>query len=56
MKKMGEPALKNDRVYTYGDYKIWPEDDVTTVVQPDISIICDKGKLAVDLGRVFAEA
>jgi Uma2 family endonuclease len=106
MKKMGEPALKNDRVYTYGDYKTWPEDerwelidgtawnmspapnryhqgvltglilqiatfleghhcdvypapfdvllpdhagqeedDVSTVVQPDISIICDKRKL-----------
>jgi len=103
---MGEPALKNDRIYTYGDYKNWPdderwelidgtawnmspapnrfhqkysaklfqqiinfleghpcevysapfdvllpnfpeedEDSVTTVVQPDISVICDKDKL-----------
>lgn len=24
---MGEPALKNDRVYTYGDYKTWPDDE-----------------------------
>jgi Uma2 family endonuclease len=106
MKKMGEPALKDDRIYTYGDYKNWPEgerweiidgtawnmspaprrihqkylisflgqiipfledhccevysasfdvllpehpnqreDEVTTVVQPDISVICDKSKL-----------
>lgn len=103
---MGEPALKKDRVYTYGDYRNWPEDerweliegtawnmspapnryhqyysaklfqqiinqlegnpcevyaapfdvllpehaeavedDVATVVQPDISVICDKSKL-----------
>ncbi|RKX77972.1 MAG: Uma2 family endonuclease [Spirochaetes bacterium] len=103
---MGEPALKKDRIYTYGDYKTWPEDErwelidgvawnmspapgrfhqeylmgfiaqilpflegnpckvytapfdvllpdhleleddeVTTVVQPDISVICDKSKL-----------
>jgi len=103
---MGEPALKNDRIYTYGDYRNWPdderwelidgtawnmspapnrwhqqylteifrqianfldghpckvftapfdvllpdfseqeEDDVPSVVQPDISVICDKGKL-----------
>lgn len=103
---MGEPALKNDRIYTYGDYKTWPEDerwelidgtawnmspapnrfhqkysikltqqimnfledhpcevyaapfdvllpdredqeedDIVTVVQPDISVICDKNKL-----------
>lgn len=103
---MGEPALKNDRIYTYGDYKTWPEDerwelidgtawnmspapnrfhqkysaklmqqilnfleghhcdvysapfdvllpdredqkedDIVTVVQPDISVICDKTKL-----------
>jgi Uma2 family endonuclease len=106
MKKMGEPALKKDRIYTYGDYRNWPEDerweliegtawnmspapnryhqkfltnflaqlapvfeghpceiyaapldvllpdfteenddDVTTVVQPDISVICDRNKL-----------
>jgi Uma2 family endonuclease len=106
MKEMGEPALKNDRIYTYGDYKRWPaderwelidgtawnmspapnrfhqkyqmgfitqiapfleghpcevyaapfdvllpdlpdqaEDEVTTVVQPDISVICDESKL-----------
>jgi Uma2 family endonuclease len=106
MEKMGEPAVKRDRVYTYGDYKNWPdderwelidgtawnmspapnryhqgylvelvrqianylegrpckmyaapfdvllpdraeqeEDDVVTVVQPDISVICDPGKL-----------
>jgi Uma2 family endonuclease len=106
MNKMGEPARKNDRVYTYGDYKTWPEDErwelidgtawnmspapnryhqklvsqlmrpilnhleanhcevytapfdvllpdhpgqeedeVNTVVQPDISVICDKRKL-----------
>ncbi len=119
---MGEPALKNDRIYTYGDYRNWPEDerweliegtawnmspaawlsrsqsdrpspapnryhqhysaklfqqiinqleshpcevyaapfdvflpdfaeenedDVTTVVQPDISVICDKSKLTL---------
>lgn len=102
---MGEPALKNDRIYTYGDYKTWPEeiwelidgtawilspapnrshqkysikltqqiinfledhpcevyaspfdvllpdredqeeDDIVTVVQSDISVICDKNKL-----------
>ena len=24
---MGLPALKDDRVYTYGDYKTWPEDE-----------------------------
>ena len=103
---MSEPALKNDRTYTYGDYKTWPdderwelidgtawnmspapnryhqeivsqfmrpilnhleespckvytapfdvllpdsadeeEDDIATVVQPDISVICDKNKL-----------
>jgi Uma2 family endonuclease len=102
---MGEPALKNDRIYTYGDYKTWPEgerwelidgtawnmspapnrfhqhyqigfivqiapflenhpcnvyaapfdvllpegneeeDSVITVVQPDISVICDTSKL-----------
>ena len=106
MEKMGLPALKNDRVYTYADYRGWPdderweiiegsawnmspapsrkhqhysvklllqiadfledkpcvvysapfdvllpafgeteEDDVTTVVQPDISVICDSAKL-----------
>ncbi len=106
MKKMGEPARKLDRRYTYGDYRKWPEeerwelidgvawnmspapgryhqsisvqlelqimqflkghkctmyhapfdvllpdtpgqdeDDVATVVQPDISVICDKTKL-----------
>ncbi len=103
---MSEPALKNDRIYTYGDYRTWPdderwelidgvawnmspapnryhqelltgfivqiaaflegkpcevypapfdvllpghadeaEDDITTVVQPDISVICDRDKL-----------
>ena len=103
---MGEPAVKRDRIYTYGDYKNWPdderwelidgtawnmspapsrfhqgyligfivqigpfleghpctmyaapfdvllpdragqdEDDVVTVVQPDISVICNPGKL-----------
>ncbi len=103
---MGEPAVKRDRTYTYGDYKNWPdderwelidgtawnmspapnrfhqgyligfivqigpyleghpcrmyaapfdvllpdradqeEDEVVTVVQPDISVICDPGKL-----------
>ncbi len=103
---MGEPALKKDRIYTYGDYRNWPEDErweliegtawnmspapnryhqgyltnllvqlapffekhpcklytapfdvllpdfaeekednVTTVVQPDISVICDRNKL-----------
>ena len=103
---MSEPALKDDRMYTYGDYKNWPEDerwelidgtawnmspapnryhqkyltgfmmqiahflegsscdvypapfevllpdnsedeedDISTVVQPDISVICDRNKL-----------
>jgi Uma2 family endonuclease len=103
---MALPAIKKDRVYTYGDYRTWPdderwelidgtawnmspapsrwhqeiisqlmrpiliylqnrpcrvytapfdvlfpsfgeeqEDDVTTVVQPDISVICDRSKL-----------
>ncbi|MCK4514120.1 MAG: Uma2 family endonuclease [Spirochaetaceae bacterium] len=103
---MADPAIKNDQVYTYGDYRKWPdderweliegtawnmspaptrfhqgilagllqqiknytdgsgceiytapfdvllpeigeieEDDVTSVVQPDISVICDPGKL-----------
>ena len=103
---MGLPALKNDRAYTYGDYRTWPdderweiidgtawnvspapnrrhqqfsmeiarqianflegkscevyhapfdvllpafgeteEDNVSTVVQPDISVICDRSKL-----------
>jgi len=27
MKKMGEPALKNDKIYTYGEYKTWPDDE-----------------------------
>ena len=103
---MADPAIRHDRVYTYGDYRKWPdeerweliegiawnmspapgrlhqeilgeffqriknyvdngnckvyaapfdvllpaigeieEDDATTVVQPDISVICDTGKL-----------
>ena len=103
---MGESALKSDRIYTYGDYRTWPdderwelidgtawnmspapnrwhqqfqmalitqiapylkghpckvyaapfdvllpdspeqeEDSVVTVVQPDISVICDRSKL-----------
>ncbi|MEE8440560.1 MAG: Uma2 family endonuclease [Spirochaetia bacterium] len=103
---MADPAIKQDRVYTYGDYRTWPdderweliegtawnmspapmrshqaisgelflkirshvgnegckvyaapfdvllpaigeieEDDVTSVVQPDISVICDPEKL-----------
>ena len=103
---MGLPALKNEQIYTYGDYRTWPDDErwelldgvaydmspapsrfhqgmltgffaqivpflegkpckvyvapfdvllpdfdgqeenaVRTVVQPDISVICDKGKL-----------
>ena len=103
---MGLPSVKKDRVYTYGDYRNWPdderwelidgtawnmspgpnrrhqgitvyleqkigrylegkecmmyhapfdvllpafgeskEDEVTTVVQPDISVICDRNKL-----------
>ncbi len=103
---MADPAIKNDQIYTYGDYRKWPdderweliegtawnmspaptrfhqgilgglfqqiknhidnkecevyaapfdvllpalgeieEDDVTSVVQPDISVICDPGKL-----------
>ncbi len=106
VEKVGEPALKNDRIYTYGDYKTWPgderwelidgtawnmspapnryhqhfsmrfaqqivnflegkpceiyaapfdvllpdypgqdEDEIPTIVQPDISVICDKSKL-----------
>ncbi len=24
---MGLPALKNDRIYTYSDYRLWPEDE-----------------------------
>jgi len=24
---MGEPALKKDRIYTYGDYRNWPDDE-----------------------------
>lgn len=105
---MGEPAIKKDRIYTYGDYRTWPEeerweliegtawnmspapnryhqgyltnflaqlapffekhhcklyaapfdvllpdfaeeeeDNVSTVVQPDISIICDRSKLTL---------
>lgn len=102
---MADPLIKQDRIYTYGDYRSWPDDerweliegtawnmtpaprrihqkvsgnlftqisnsihgscevyaapfdvllpgpgqtndnDVTTVVQPDISVICDVGKL-----------
>jgi len=103
---MADPAIKEDRIYTYRDYRTWPEeerwelidgaaynmspaprrfhqwivtnltvkignylkghpcevyvspfdvllpafgeteqDDITTVVQPDISVICDKAKL-----------
>ncbi len=106
MRDMSGPALKNERIYTYGDYRTWPdderwelidgtawnmgpapnryhqrysieltrqianylqghpcevyaapfdvllpghadeaEDDIDTVVQPDISVICDKNKL-----------
>lgn len=106
MKKVGEPAIKYDHEYTYGEYREWPdnerwelidgvawnmspapnrfhqgilmelaktialfledlpcriypapfdvllpdhrdqeEDDVKTVVQPDISVICDESKL-----------
>jgi len=106
MKKVGEPAIKPDRRYTYADYRTWPdderwelidgiawnmspapgrrhqgmaveitrqiatflegkscrvysapfdvllpesreepEDEVTTVVQPDLSVICDRSKL-----------
>jgi Uma2 family endonuclease len=106
MKEMSEPALKHNRMYTYGDYKSWPEDErwelingtawnmspapnrhhqqysvefvrqianylqehpcevyaapfdvllpdtpeeeedeISTVVQPDISVICDKNRL-----------
>ena len=106
MKDVADPAIKQDRVYTYGDYRKWPdderweliegtawnmsaapmrlhqgisgelflrigsyldnkdcevyaapfdvllpaadeieEDDVTSVVQPDISVICDPQRL-----------
>ena len=106
MKKLGLPAKRQDRIYTFGDYKNWPEDErwelingvawnmsaapnrfhqgllselsrqvfnelldkpclgyvapfdvllpdsesqneeeIDTVVQPDISVICDKTKL-----------
>lgn len=27
VKKMGLPAVKDDRVYRYGDYRTWPEDE-----------------------------
>lgn len=27
VKKSGEPAVKEDRIYRYGDYKGWPEDE-----------------------------
>ena len=111
---MADPAIKQDQVYTYGDYRTWPdderweliegtawnmsaaptrfhqgilagllqqiknytdgsgceihaapfdvllpeigeteEDDVTSVVQPDISVICDPGRLT-DKGRTGA--
>jgi Uma2 family endonuclease len=42
---MGVPAKKTDRQYTYGEYRQWPEDEAPTVVQPDIVLICDAGKL-----------
>ena len=76
MTETADPAIKQGQVYTYGDYRKWPdderweliegtawnmsaapfdvllpatgeieEDDVTSVVQPDISVICDPGRL-----------
>jgi hypothetical protein len=27
MRKMGLPARKLDRIYTYADYKTWPDDE-----------------------------
>jgi Uma2 family endonuclease len=27
VEKMGQPAVKEDRIYRYGDYKGWPEDE-----------------------------
>jgi Uma2 family endonuclease len=27
MRKMGLPEIKNDRHFTYGDYRLWPEDE-----------------------------
>lgn len=32
--------------FTYADYLTWPDDEVTTVVQPDVSVYCGGDKLA----------
>ncbi len=45
MRKVGLPLRKNDQHYTYKDYRQWPEDEVDTVVQPDILVVCDPDKL-----------
>ena len=39
------PLPKEKEVFTYGMYKTWPDDDITTVVQPDILVVCDNEKL-----------
>ncbi len=38
-------AVKSDKKYTYADYLTWPDEEKTTVVQPDISVVCEKRKI-----------
>jgi len=44
---MGLPAVRRERHFTYKDYRGWPEDedDIDTVLQPDVAVFCHPERL-----------